>query len=106
MFHINSNKLKYVGFGIDPNFGGTIQIYFQNSIETIFYLFDDFFIIKLLVDIAKQKSDLKFLFLTNLKFDEKKLPDNINLIRGSWKIMMVITILRKCTKSINYNHTS
>ena len=39
MFHINSNKLKYVGFAIDTNFG-KIQIYFQNSIETIFYLLE------------------------------------------------------------------
>lgn len=86
MFHINSNKLKYVGFAIDTNFWKNSNIFPKQHRDYILFVGNDQNRdIKLLLDIAKQKSDLKFLFLTNLQFDEKKLPGNINLIRGSWK---------------------
>ena len=87
---------------------GKIQIYFKQHRDYILFVGNDQNRdIKLLLDIAKQKSDLKFLFLTNLKFDEKKLPGNINLIRGSWKDNDISdNDLKEMYKSINYNHTS
>jgi len=86
IFHIKSNKLKNVGFGIDTNFWKNSDIVSKQNRDYILFVGNDQNRdTQLLLDIALIKPDLNFLFLTNLKFSEKKLPDNIKLIRGNWK---------------------